>query len=138
MTDELDATLCWLSDKPLRPGARVLVKHGTRTVPGHGHVHRLALRRADTVQLWTIRVRWGSTRSAGSSLRTAEPLPADDYTASRRTGSFLVIDPADGGTLAAGLVGAPLPVLDKEISSTTRTRSGIPRSLTTGQLERPP
>jgi len=46
------------------------------------------------------------------TLRTAEPLPVDDYTASRRTGAFLVIDPADGGTLAAGLVGAPLPVLD--------------------------
>jgi sulfate adenylyltransferase subunit 1 len=43
-------------------------------------------------------------------------LPADDYTASRRTGSFLVIDPADGGTLAAGLVGAPMPVMDGESS----------------------
>jgi sulfate adenylyltransferase subunit 1 len=36
----------------------------------------------------------------------------DDYRASRRTGAFLVIDPADGTTLAAGLVGAPLPVLE--------------------------
>ena len=32
ITDELDATLAWLADKPLRAGARVLVKHGARTV----------------------------------------------------------------------------------------------------------
>src|SRR3546814_4709104 len=31
VTNELDATLCWLSDKPLRQGARLLLKHGTRT-----------------------------------------------------------------------------------------------------------
>jgi len=31
VTNELDATLCWLADKPLRPGARLLLKHGTRT-----------------------------------------------------------------------------------------------------------
>jgi sulfate adenylyltransferase subunit 1 len=50
-------------------------------------------------------------------VRSAEPLPIDDYADSRRTGAFLVIDPADGGTLAGGLVGAPLAQLDKpEIS----------------------
>jgi len=38
-------------------------------------------------------------------------LSLERYTTNRRTGAFLVIDPADGGTLAAGLVGAPLPVL---------------------------
>ncbi|MDT7575957.1 MAG: sulfate adenylyltransferase subunit 1, partial [Pseudonocardiales bacterium] len=31
VTSELDATLCWLSDRPLRPGSRLLLKHGTRT-----------------------------------------------------------------------------------------------------------
>jgi sulfate adenylyltransferase subunit 1 len=44
------------------------------------------------------------------SLHTAEPVPVDDYARHGRTGAFLVIDPADGATLAAGLVGAPLPV----------------------------
>src|SRR5699024_9022046 len=28
---EFAATVCWLAEKPLRPGARVLIKHGTRT-----------------------------------------------------------------------------------------------------------
>ncbi|GAA5156488.1 hypothetical protein GCM10023321_32310 [Pseudonocardia eucalypti] len=42
------------------------------------------------------------------SIRTADPLPADDYADSRATGSFLLIDPPTGNTLAAGLVGRPL------------------------------
>ena len=37
-------------------------------------------------------------------LRLASPIAPDDYTVSRRTGSFLVIDPQTGGTLAAGMV----------------------------------
>ena len=31
VTDELETTVCWLAEKPLRPGARLLLKHGTRT-----------------------------------------------------------------------------------------------------------
>jgi len=49
-------------------------------------------------------------------IRTAEPLPVDVYADSRRTGSFILIDPADGTTLTAGMVGesfaAPEPVQD--------------------------
>ena len=39
------------------------------------------------------------------SITVAEPLPLDDYDAVAATGSFLVIDPQAGDTLAAGLVG---------------------------------
>jgi sulfate adenylyltransferase subunit 1 len=42
------------------------------------------------------------------TLRTADPLPVDDYATIRATGSFLLIDPPTGNTLAAGLVGSPL------------------------------
>ena len=41
-------------------------------------------------------------------LRTADPMPVDDYADVRATGSFLLIDPPTGNTLAAGLVGEPL------------------------------
>ncbi|MEV5538582.1 GTP-binding protein [Saccharopolyspora shandongensis] len=110
VTDELDATVCWLAEKPLNPGAKVLVKHGTRTV--QAIVTELSARfdeqqlssvdGPDSLQLNEI----GRVR-----LRTSEPLPVDDYAASRRTGSFLVIDQADGTTLAAGLIGVPLAPL---------------------------
>ncbi|AUS80049.1 sulfate adenylyltransferase [Actinoalloteichus sp. AHMU CJ021] len=108
--EELDAVLCWLADRPLRPGTRLLVKHGTRTVPAI--VTELAARfdeqrlgsspAPDLLELNDI----GRVR-----IRCAQALPVDDYADSHRTGAFLLIDPADGTTAAAGLVGRPLPVI---------------------------
>ena len=37
-------------------------------------------------------------------LHLAAPLPVEPYAVHRRTGAFLVIDPHDGATLAAGMV----------------------------------
>ena len=112
ITDELDATLAWLADKPLRAGARVLVKHGARTV--QALVAELRTR-FDEQQLSTVENPESlSLNEIGQvSLRTAERIPVDDYATHGRTGAFLVIDPADGTTLAAGLVGAPLPLPNK-------------------------
>ncbi|RKT53152.1 sulfate adenylyltransferase subunit 1 [Saccharothrix australiensis] len=117
VTDEFEATLCWLAEKPLLPGARVLVKHGTRTVQA---IVTELRNRFDEQRLG----RTGSPDSLALNeigqvvVRTAEPVPVDDYTHDRRTGAFLVIDASDGGTLAAGLVGAPLPVPDGVTAAT--------------------
>ncbi|MCO1656641.1 sulfate adenylyltransferase subunit 1 [Pseudonocardia humida] len=104
---EIEATLCWLADKPLRAGARLLLKHGARTtqviVGALGE--RLdvdSVRFVDPPEALTV------NDIAMVSLRTADPLPVDDYADIRATGSFLLIDPPTGGTLAAGLVGNPL------------------------------
>jgi sulfate adenylyltransferase subunit 1 len=110
LTDELDATLAWLADKPLRPGARVLVKHGARTVPAI--VGELRTRFDEQKLSTTDNPESLRLNEIGQvSVRTAEPVPVDEYRTHGRTGAFLVIDPGDGTTLAAGLVGAPLPVL---------------------------
>jgi sulfate adenylyltransferase subunit 1 len=113
LTDELSATLAWLADKPLRTGQRVLVKSGAKTV--QAMVTELRTR-FDEQKLSTEESPETLTLNeiGQVALRTAEPLPVDRYTSHGRTGAFLVIDPADGTTLAAGLVGAPLPLLDKD------------------------
>jgi sulfate adenylyltransferase subunit 1 len=129
VTDEFDATVCWLSDKALKPGARVLVKHGARTV--QAIVTELRAR-FDEQRLASV----DSPDSLGLNdigrvaIRTAEPLPVDGYYSSRRTGAFLVIDASDGSTLAAGLVGAGLPVLDG-VDSCTGGHSAPLNSATT-------
>ncbi|GAA3459178.1 sulfate adenylyltransferase subunit 1 [Saccharothrix longispora] len=111
VTDEFDATVCWLSEKPLTPGARVLVKHGTRTV--QAIVTELRTRFDEQKLASTDAPAALALNEIGQiGVRTAEAIPVDDYTRNRRTGSFLIIDVADGSTLAAGLVGAPLPELD--------------------------
>ncbi|QUQ68012.1 sulfate adenylyltransferase subunit 1 [Kutzneria sp. CA-103260] len=116
LSDEFDATLCWLGDKPLRPGARVLVKHGARTV--QALVTELRSRFDEQTLSSVDGPESLSLNDIGRVVvRSAEQLPIDDYADSRRTGAFLVIDPADGSTLAGGLVGAPLSQLDQpEIS----------------------
>jgi sulfate adenylyltransferase subunit 1 len=111
VTDRLDATLAWLADKPLRHNARVLVKHGARTVPA---IVTTLVSRFDEQRLSTV----GNPEALNLNeigrvlLLTAEPLPIDDYAVNRRTGAFLVIDQTDGTTLAAGMVGPPQQLLD--------------------------
>jgi sulfate adenylyltransferase subunit 1 len=113
LTDELSATLAWLADKPLRTNQKVLVKSGARTV--QAMVTELRTRFDEQKLSTEESPETLKLNEIGQvSLRTAEPLPVDRYTSHGRTGAFLVIDPADGTTLAAGLVGAPLPLLDKD------------------------
>ncbi|MFJ9785805.1 sulfate adenylyltransferase subunit 1 [Amycolatopsis sp. NPDC101161] len=104
ITDEITGTLCWLSSKPLKEGARVLVKHGTRTVQAlvgelHARFDEQTLSSVDSPASLEL------NDIGRVTLRLAEELGVDDYGVSPRTGAFLVIDPKDGDTLAAGLVG---------------------------------
>jgi sulfate adenylyltransferase subunit 1 len=99
---DLYAQLCWLSPKPLREGAKVLVKHGTRTVQA------LVRSVSGKLDLATFNLEGASSLELNdighAQLRLAAPLPLENYLHHRRTGAFLVIDPLDGNTLAAGLV----------------------------------
>ncbi|MFJ4284756.1 sulfate adenylyltransferase subunit 1 [Paenarthrobacter nicotinovorans] len=99
---DLYASLAWLSPKPLREGQKVLVKHGTRTVQalvrnvtGKLDLATFAVEPTSTLELNDI---------GNAQLRLAAALPLENYLHHRRTGAFLVIDPIDGNTLAAGLV----------------------------------
>ncbi|MEK6441953.1 sulfate adenylyltransferase subunit 1 [Pseudonocardia sp. T1-2H] len=106
VTSEIDATLCWLAEKPLRPGARLLLKHGTRTTQVIVGAPEC---RIDTDTLTEVEAETLELNDIGRvTLRTADALPVDDYADVRATGSFLLIDPPTGNTLAAGLVGTPL------------------------------
>jgi sulfate adenylyltransferase subunit 1 len=113
---EFDATVAWLHEKPLRPGARLLLKHGTRTVQAivGAVTHRLD---TETLSLVEDPGELGINDMGQVSLTVSEPLPLDDYDEVAATGSFLLIDPQAGDTLAAGLVGRPLvarPLQDLE------------------------
>ena len=101
---EVTATVCHLHDTPLRVGQRVLLKHTTRTVKAVVRAlrSRLAL---DTLTPHPEPGELAANDIGQVVVRTSEPLALDDYAASRRTGSFLLIDPADGATLTAGMVG---------------------------------
>ncbi|MEU4612050.1 sulfate adenylyltransferase subunit 1 [Streptomyces umbrinus] len=91
LTRDVRAAVCHLADCPLRVGDRVLVRHTTRTVKA------IVKDLAGAAEL--------TANDLGRiTLRTAEPLALDDYADSRRTGAFILVDPADGATLTAGMV----------------------------------
>jgi len=102
VVSEITGTVAVLSDRPLRARDRVLVRVGTRAVRG------LVSELVDELDVATL-----TRGAAGESLplnaigrvrvRLAETVPLDAYTDLRRTGAFLLIDEADGTTLAAGM-----------------------------------
>ncbi|QNP67947.1 50S ribosome-binding GTPase (plasmid) [Streptomyces genisteinicus] len=103
---DIRATVCHLADQPLTPGRRVLLRHGTRTVRAlvRGIDSRLGL---DGLTHHPAPDGLGANDIGRVTLRTAEPLPLDAYGDCRPTGAFLLIDPADGTTLTAGMNGDP-------------------------------
>jgi sulfate adenylyltransferase large subunit len=99
---ELEAMVCWMGAESLRPGARLVIKHTTRTT--RARVEELDFRvdvntlhhdPADELSLNEI----GRVR-----IRTGSPLMADPYASNRTTGSFILIDEASNDTVAAGMV----------------------------------
>ncbi|RLP11002.1 sulfate adenylyltransferase subunit 1 [Propionibacterium australiense] len=98
----LDALVCWLGDRPLRTGDRLLVKHTTRTVTGMvtaigGRLDLSSFEEEAADEL-------GLNDIGRISLTLADPICPDPYADSRATGSFILIHPQEGGTLAAGMV----------------------------------
>jgi len=102
---ELVATVCWLADRPLRPGDRFALRHTTRDVRA---VVDAVRSRLDVATLDQAEATELSLNDIGSiQLRTAEPLTVDTYATNRSTGAFLLVDEATGATVAAGMVAGP-------------------------------
>ena len=106
--DELALKLAWLGDGALTPGAQVLIKHGTQTLKA------LVVEISDRLELSTLTPQPADElvlNDIGTvTLRLARALPVDDYATAKGTGAVLLIDPADGNTLAAGMVQIPAKV----------------------------
>jgi bifunctional enzyme CysN/CysC len=100
---ELEADVCWFSERTLRPGARYQLKHLTQTVDAvvdeildAVDVHTLA-RTAPPAELALNDI--GRIR-----LRVRRPIVADAYAGNRATGAFILIDEATNDTVAGGMV----------------------------------
>jgi sulfate adenylyltransferase large subunit len=99
---ELDATVCWMSERPVQTGARLAVKQTTRwtraildEVTSVLDVDTLEQVPADRLTLNDLaRVR----------LRLAGPLLVDPYAVNRQTGAFVLVDEATNETVGAGMV----------------------------------
>ncbi len=100
---ELEARVCWMSERPLEPRARLAVKHTTRSV--RAVVEELVSR----IDVHTLADVPGPERLALNEigvvrLRLAEPLCVDPYAENRETGAFILLDETTNETVGAGMV----------------------------------
>jgi len=103
VTREVDAMLCWFSEKPLQKGGRYLLQHTTRTTQAVvKEVHyKLNINTLDKETDGEIRM----NDIASISVRTAQSICVDKYRRNRQTGSFILIDEATNATVAACMIG---------------------------------
>jgi bifunctional enzyme CysN/CysC len=99
----LDARLCWMTDAPLRPGARYQLKQTTRRV-------RATVESIDS-RVDLSRLRDGRPAAelqlndiGRVHLDLATPVMSEPYTRNRVTGAFILIDEKSRDTVAAGTV----------------------------------
>jgi sulfate adenylyltransferase subunit 1 len=102
VTQDLDLDICWMSERPLFPGDRLLVRHNASTVKAivkeiyhKTDVHTFEEQPAEQLKLNDI---------AYIRLRTAKPLVFDSYKENRNTGSLILINDNTFDTVAAGML----------------------------------
>jgi len=101
-TRRLDAVLCWLSERPLSPQRRYLVRHTTRE--SKAQLAEIAWR-VDLAALEQVPAETLAMNDIGRvSLRLAAPIAADPYVSSRATGAIIVVDEATNDTVGAGMI----------------------------------
>ena len=101
------AHLIWLAHTPLRKNARYLVKHTTRVLCGKVsqlkhkiEINTFEKQEADSLQFNEI----GEVQ-----LDLHSPIFCDPYLENRSTGSFILIDPFNNDTVAAGMITEAIP-----------------------------
>jgi bifunctional enzyme CysN/CysC len=101
-TNQVTANLIWMSRTPLRLNVAYLVKHATQCLSGS--VSRL-LYRIDIETFTQVSSETLHVNEIGLvQLETHRPMLCDCYSKNRTTGSFILIDPEDNNTVAAGLI----------------------------------
>jgi bifunctional enzyme CysN/CysC len=123
VSSRFECLLCWMSEQPLSPQRRYIVKHTTRTamvgkVDVRYRIDVETLRRdasASTLELNDL---------ARVHLELSSAIVFDSYRRNRVTGSLIIIDAASNDTVAAGVI------LDTEVEGSAQSTETIEESKT--------
>ena len=102
-TQDVDAMICWMTDKPLAKGAKLAIKHTTRTARALVKDLRYRLD-VNTLHRDEQPAGLGLNEIGRVVLRTTQPLFADEYRRNRTTGGFVLVDETTNATVAAGMI----------------------------------
>jgi len=100
---ELDARVCWMSERALEPRAKLAVNHTTRSVRAIAE-ELVALTDIHSLEDVPGPERLELNDIGVVRLRLSEPLAVDPYAENRETGAFILIDEATNDTVGAGMV----------------------------------
>ena len=102
VSKQIDAMLCWLSETPLDPRRKYVIRHTTREskamlagVDFRMDINTMEHQPAEKLSMNDI---------AKVSFKLAQPLFTDAYVESRGTGAFIVIDESTNNTVGAGMI----------------------------------
>jgi sulfate adenylyltransferase subunit 1 len=103
VSQDLDAMVCWFSQKAMPPKAKLILRHTThetkvivqevKYLVDINTLHKVE--GVDTLQMNEI---------GRISVRSATPIIFDSYKTNRNTGSFILIDPGTNETVGAGMI----------------------------------
>jgi len=103
VSQDVDAMVCWFSDRPLTERTSFVVKHTTRTA--RCLVRTIGYRlNVNTLHRDEQSGRLVMNDIGRVTLRTAQPLLFDPYRRNRATGSFILIDERTDETAGAGMI----------------------------------
>jgi bifunctional enzyme CysN/CysC len=103
VSQDVDAMVCWMHDKPMQARGKYVIKHTTRDARAlvqelHYRLDVNTLHRDETAESLSL------NEIGRVSLRTTLPLFTDEYRRNRSTGSFILVDEATNATVAAGMI----------------------------------
>jgi sulfate adenylyltransferase large subunit len=103
VTQDIDAMVCWMTTAPLRARQKLAIKHTTRSV--RAMVKDVNYRiDVNTLHRDMGVGELGLNEIGRVQLRVTQPLMVDAYAKNRTTGSFILIDEANGVTVGAGMI----------------------------------
>jgi sulfate adenylyltransferase subunit 1 len=103
VTQDIEAMICWFSEKKLVPNGKYIIRHTTREAKSVIKAVRYKVN-INTLHKAEGDLEIGMNEIGRIQLRTAVPLIADAYQRNRATGSFILVDEFSNATVAAGMI----------------------------------
>lgn len=100
---DIEAMVCWFSDKPMQPRGKYIVRHTSREAKAIVKAVNYKVN-INTLHKIEDDLEFRLNDIGRICLRTSAPLIYDGYKRNRTTGSFVLIDPLTNETVAAGMI----------------------------------
>ena len=105
-TQEMDLMITWMSEKPMAPGGKYILKHTSNEVKCKitNIKYRLDINK---LEIMDEGVAFGLNDIGRISIKTTKPLNWDAYNRNRITGSLILIEEGTNNTVGAGMLVDP-------------------------------